>query len=249
VADDLLVELCEPDRIVAFTAYGAASPVGYRYGGKSQVASEQDAEGILALKPDLFLTNNIGPSANLSPLRSSGVEVFDLGEMRGLSTFLANARTIATLIGHPERGERFAASFARRFDHVAAGSDARLRKRGLYLSGYGGQLFGGTTGTSYHDVLVHAGLVDAAAGTFTNWPQYSAEQILTLDPDVLVTKPGMKDLLCRGSGLDGLKACANGAIIEVPAEIIDDPGALMLDAAELIHARMVAPRALAGAGP
>jgi iron complex transport system substrate-binding protein len=237
VADRLLIELCEPDRVVAFSAYGVGhSPWAHQYAGRSQITSLADLEGILALKPDLLLVNNYGSPAAVTRLREAGVAVFDLGEMRGLATLLANMRSVAALLGHPERGERFVTAFRRRFERVAAGLDPARRRRGLYLSIYGTKLFGATTGTSHHDVLVHAGLIDAAAKVYDHWPQYTPEQVLALDPEVIVTKPGMALLVCRSAGLDRLRVCKHGAIVEVPGEILDDPGPPILDAAEWLFA-------------
>jgi iron complex transport system substrate-binding protein len=238
VADALLLELADSDSVYAMSAYGAAHlPYAYRYAGKALVQNERDTEGIIALKPDLFLFHSFGSPADVALVRSAGVAAFDLGEMHGVASFLANARTVATLLGHPERGEAFVAAFQRRFDHVAAGLDAGRRRRGIYLSVYGNHLYGGAQGTSYHDVLEHAGLIDAAVG-YVNWPQYSPEQVLALDPDIIVTKAGMKSLVCRVAGLDRLKACRTDGIIEVAPDVIDDPGLLMLDAAEEINAQV-----------
>jgi iron complex transport system substrate-binding protein len=249
VGDPLLVALSEPERVVAFSSWEADhSPVAWQYGGKAILRSADDVEGILALKPDLVLVNNLGPPAELAPLRAAGVEVFDLGQMRGLRTLLSNARTIATLLGHPERGEQFAESFVHRFDGIATDVAPESRRRAIYLSVYGSQLLGGTAGTSFHDVLVHAGLVDLAAEHYSDWPQYSTEKVLTMNPDVIVTHPGMKDALCRGAGLGPTSACQHGAVVEISADLLDDPGVLMLEAADAVHAAVYGKKPLAQSG-
>lgn len=238
VADALLLELCEPDRILALSAYGAKHlPDRFRYAGHALLEKPRDAEAILALKPDLFLFHSFGAPEHAATLRENGVATFDLGEMRGIDTFLANARVVAALIGQPERGEQFAQAFRRRMDHIAAGLDPSRRRRGLYLSIYGTEIFGGAAGTSYHDVVEHAGLIDAAGG-LQNWPQYSPERILQLNPDVIVTKPGMGAQICQMAGLAQLTACVTHAIVEVDSDVIDDPGLHMLDAAEQIYDRV-----------
>jgi iron complex transport system substrate-binding protein len=237
VADRLLVELCEPDRIVAFTGYGAAhSFFGYQYAGRARVPGNDGIEALVALEPDLFITNSLGDTARLARIREAGIQVFDLGEMRGLESLLASAQAVAILVGHPERGTRFVEGFSRRFDHIAAGIRPDERRRGIYLSLYGNQIFGGSTGTSYHDVLTHAGLIDAAAGHFANWPQYSPEQILILDPEVIVTKPGMRGAICERAPFQKLRACHDGLVVEISGELLDDPGPTMQEAAEQIVA-------------
>lgn len=244
LADRLLVELCEPDRIVAFTAYGAEhSPLAYQYAGKALLKSGTDVEEVLALKPDLFVTNSFGTPAKMARLREAGIEVFDLGEAHGLDSLLEDARKVGQLVGHPERGERYAQAFARRFQQVAAAVPADQRRTAIYLSVYGNQLFGGALGSSYHDILVHAGLIDAAAVRFGNWPKYSPEQVLELDPEVIVSKRGMKQAICERPSFERLRACTSGTIVEVDSELMDDPGPAMLDVAETVFASVYgAPR-------
>jgi iron complex transport system substrate-binding protein len=106
----------------------------------------------------------------------------------------------------------------------------------MYLGTHGGQLFGGTRGTSYHDVLVHGGLVDAAAERYEGWPALTSEQVLELDPELLVTAEGKADELCHIPGLERLRPCrGEGRIVEVPAAVLIDPGTPMLEAAEAVR--------------
>ncbi|WP_437339172.1 ABC transporter substrate-binding protein [Sorangium sp. So ce394] len=245
VADALLLELCEPDRIVALTGYGARrSPRGYRYAGKALLEDIADIEALLALRPDLVLLNGYGDPRRIARLREAGLTVYDLGPMRGLATLLPNVREVAALVGHPERGRWLATALAEGMASVAADIEPPRRRRGMYVSGYGGRLFGGTAGTSYHDVLVSAGLSDAAAGAHCDWPEYTAEEVLALDPDVLVTNAGMRATLCGQAGLDRLRACsAAGGVVELDDALLGDPGPAMVDAARAVR------RAVYGAPP
>jgi iron complex transport system substrate-binding protein len=235
LTDRLLVALGEPDRVLAFSRAGADTPWAYQYAGKPTVEGLGALEPLIALHPDLVLMNSFGASGRVAKVRDAGIEVFDFGEMRGLATLGASAEDLATLLGHPERGVRFAQSLTRRMNAVAAGLGARRRWKALYLASFGNSLYGGTIGTSYHDVLVAAGLQDVAAERFRDWPSYSSEQLIALAPERLVTKDGMGALICRHPGLEGLPACRRPEwVIELPAALIDEPGPAMLDAAELL---------------
>lgn len=240
LTDRLLIELAEPDRVLAFSATGAnSSPWAYQLAGKATVDALGPIEAVIALKPDLFLMNSFTAGGRVAKLRAAGIEVFDLGQLRGLATVLPMAETLADLLGHPERGQQFALSLERRMRSVAAGLPAQTpRRRALYLAIIGPRIFGGSTGTSYHDVITHAGLVDAAAGHFADWPGFSSEQILELAPDIIVTKDGMGPALCAYPGMGRLTACRSpGGVIELPAGLLDEPGPAMLDAAEALFAR------------
>jgi iron complex transport system substrate-binding protein len=236
VADEVLLEICEPDRVAAFagtSARGAAR--GFRYAGKPTIEHLDDLERILSLHPDLVLVNGIGDPRPVARLREAGLVVFDLGEMRGLSTLIPEIRELAEVLGHPERGEWFATGLVQRMSAIAADVPASDKPRAIHLSVYGDSLFGGALGTSYHDVLVAAGLVDAASA-YRGWPQYTAEQVLMMDPDVIVTNMGMRERLCAHAGLAGLRACKGPrGVVEVDADLLGDPGPAMVDAARWVR--------------
>ena len=110
----------------------------------------------------------------------------------------------------------------------------------MYPSVYNGVLYGGTVGSSYHDVLQAAGFADAAAGAFP-WSSLAAavsEWLLRKQPEVLVTTDRSLPALQALPGMAQLAAFQNPqGILTAPAELLGDPGLLMLDAAEVLHQR------------
>jgi iron complex transport system substrate-binding protein len=237
IADRVLADLCEPDRIVAFTRYAAQTASAHRYAGKPAIGARDDVERVLALAPELLFVNDLIDPHYVARLREHGVQVFDLGPMRGLSTLLPNIRAIGMLIGAPERAARYADTLQARLRQVARAERGKPRPRALYLGIYGDKLFGAAADTSYHDVIEYAGLADAAgAAGLTGWPELTSERVLVLDPDLLITRAGMAGTLCRHPGLDQLRPCrAGGHMVELPGALLDDPGPAMLDAAEALH--------------
>jgi len=237
VVDSLLLALADPTRVAAYTHYGStASPYAYRLAGKPTAES---IEEILSLRPDLVLLHAHGRPDKVARLREAGVAVFDLGEMKGISTLLPNIRTVARLLGHPDRGEQLARSFQRRMHSIASHIPQAERPQALYLSVQPSAFFGGTIGSSYHDVLIAAGLRDVAGTLYTGWPKYSTEHLLELDPEIVVTHLGMGADLCRRSGLEQLRACTRaGRIVEVDPFLIGDPSLYMLEAASTIFERV-----------
>lgn len=233
VTDRLLLSLCEPDRILAFSSTSAReSPWAHQFAGKAAVEGLGALEPLIALKPDLVLMSRYGGPGRVAKLRAAGIEVFDLGELRGLATLVPIAHWTGELVGHPERAATLMATFQRRLKGVAASLGNRPRRTALYVAAIGPTLIGGTRGTSYHDVLEAAGLVDVAAARFKDWPQLSAEQIMSLRPELLVTKEGMGNALCLYPGLERLSACTPGHVLELPSGMIEDPGLTMLETAE-----------------
>jgi iron complex transport system substrate-binding protein len=236
LSDRLLADLAEPERILAFDAGSSRhSPWRWRFSGKPAVDAFGRIEPIIALRPDLVLMHVFGSDGRIQRLLDAGIEVFNLGDLRGLETFLPTAEVIGELLGDAERGRRYARSFRTRLERVAAPLGSRPRRRALYLWSLSGNLYGGTRHTNFHDVLTHAGLVDVAADHYSGWPQYRAEQVIALDPEIIVTKDGLAEVVCGHPGLRQLAACRSpGRVLTVPEGLIEEPGAAMLDAAELL---------------
>jgi len=234
LADGLLLALCEPDRIIAFTQPSREhEPIGYRYSGKPTLRGPGELEALLALGPDLVLASGVVAGRDrIARMRDAGLTVFDLGEMRGLASLLPNVVTIATLLGRAQTGRELAARFEQRMRRLAAAVPERERPRGLYVSLFGDVLYGGTYGSSYHDVLTAAGVKDAAAERYEGWPRYTPEMLLALDPELIVTHHGMARSLCAHPGLEQLSACREQRIVELDGALLGDPGLAMLEAAE-----------------
>jgi iron complex transport system substrate-binding protein len=239
LSDRLLADLAEPDRVVGFSSSSARqSAWPWRFSGKPAIDGFGRLEPIIALRPDLVLMNVFGSDGRIDRLLDAGIEVFNLGELHGLRTFLPTAEVVGELLGDGERGRRYARAFRQRIERVAAPLGDRPRRRALYLWALSGQLYGGTRDTNFHDILTHAGLIDVAAETHSGWPEYRAEQIVALDPELIVTKDGLAEIVCAHPGLTRLAACQTaGRVLTLPEGLLEEPGAAMLDAAELLFSR------------
>ncbi|MCP4447543.1 MAG: ABC transporter substrate-binding protein [Myxococcales bacterium] len=238
VARSILGELSEKERIVGVISAGLKdAPDAHRFSGIEQFVGMNETERLLSLSPDLILVSSLSSIPHAERLRSSGIAVFTLGDMRGVESFLRDVRQISVLLGSHSGGERLASVYGRRMRSIANMTPKSVRKEAIYLSAYSTQMFGGTVGTSYHDILHYAGLVDVAADDFSGWPQYTAEHVLSMDPEIIVSPEGVPEFVCKTGALARLRACADGraGFIELPSSWLEDPGLIMLDVAESIH--------------
>ncbi len=243
VADRLLLELAEPAQVLAALDSSRATAWGYRIAAPQTLSDPTSPERLLAIQPDLVVLSDVGQAIKIQRLRELGLSVFVLGPMRGRALLLPQIRALAALLQVPERGEALVSAFERRSVAVAHSIPFEKRRSALYVSSYGEKLFGGTTGTSYSDVLEMAGLRDVARGKFEGWPQYSPEHILGMDPDVIVTTPDSAKNLCGQGGLEKLRACNSpGSLVAVSEGLLGDPGLAMLDAAEGLFAAVYGSR-------
>lgn len=239
VSDAALAALCEPQRVLAISAW-STGPVARQWSGKPRLAGLDDLEAIIALHPDLVLVSTSDASGGtgteaerLARLRAAGVRVETLGPMRGLATYAGDLAHIGDLLGRGDEARLIGKRFGERLSRIA--DPTAVRPRALYVAAFSGTLFGGTTGTSYHDVLLAAGCTDAAATDYAGWPQFSVEQVITLAPEVIVTKRGMGDAL---RALPGMTALRQTRIIEITGDLLEDPGPRLLEAAEELHAAL-----------
>ena len=238
LADTLLLALTEPERIDALSSYGREhSEAPHLYGARFPIVSLDQLEILIERRVDLIVMNDMRSEARLARARESGIQLFNLGEMRGLSTLLPNIAAVAALVGAPERGRAYADKLVRRMKMVSADIPIARRKHALYVSAYANQLLGGAVGTSYHDVLVHAGLIDVTDGEYSGWPQYDPEQLVALDPELIIANEGTAKGLCLVGGLQQLRACQHGGagVLSRPTALLGDPGPRMLEAAEALR--------------
>lgn len=236
LADPLLLALVAPDSIVAFSGRAPQARDAWRYAGKASLDPTRRVEQLLELRPDLVLVNSLGEHTWIDQLRRSGINVFDLGPMWGVETFTRNVLSVGWLVGRPEAARALAAQFRSRLAAIARHVPEAARRSALYLGVHGNQLYGGTRGSSYHDVLGYAGLNDVAANAYEGWPTYDPETLLGFDPELIVTGTGMRAPLCQRAELGRLRACGpHGDVIEIAPDVLQDAGFGMLEAAELVH--------------
>lgn len=234
-SDALLAELCERDRLAGVSIYHRGA-VALRLAGLPRFAGLDDLEAVIALAPDLVLVSSAADQVDrIARLRQAGLIVCNLGPQCGVASLVPNARLIGALIGADERAQRFIATFTHRLGQVAATLPTdRPRRRALYLGVYGRELYGGTLGSSYHDVLTAAGLVDVAAEHHHGWPKFSLEDVIALDPEVIVLTPGSAAALRAMPGIEAIRALRDDHLLILDDALLEDSGPALLDAAEAL---------------
>lgn len=237
IADQVLIAIIEPHRVLAVSAHTLRTQQARVYKTKVGVEHARDVETIIELRPDIVFINNFVDRRQVQRLKDAGLNVFDMGEMRGLETLLPNIRQLSAVLGKPDRGKALADDFVAKLQAVSGDIAQQDRRRGLYVGIHGDRLYGGTAGTSFHDVLVAGGLIDMAeeAG-FHGWPAFTNEQLLSLDPPWVITNPGTERSLCRHPGFQSLSACRTGQVRSIETQLLTDPGLGILSAAEAVRA-------------
>lgn len=238
ISDQVLLELVAPERLVAVTGYVKEThPESWRFGDRPAVQSSDQLEAVLSLDPDLVIISRFANEAYMERLREVGIHVFDLGEMLGAETTRANIRALGALLQVPEAAERLEKELVRQLWALENAVPAEEHVPGMYLAVYGDHLSGGTAGTSYADVLRYGGVLDLAAEQgFQGWPQYDPEELMAIDPPLIVTSEGMGKAIRGHSLLKDLRACGpEGRILELPRAYLGDAGLGLIEAAGRIQ--------------
>lgn len=232
LADQVLAEIANPEQVIAISARTTEGPAQWRLGTLPRIESLENIEQIISLRPQRLIVSSLSAARPVARLRESGIDVIDLGEMRGMDTLRPDILAVADAIEEHERGAVLADRIEREFANRRTASVPRIE--GLFVGTYAGRMFGGAARTSYHDVLDAAGIDDIAARSgHEGWPEYSAEQLLVMDPDWLVSPTD--DPVCELQNVQALRACAEGHVLRVDADLLGDPGLRMLDAANALR--------------
>jgi iron complex transport system substrate-binding protein len=152
-------------------------------------------EAVAAAGADLLVLNDLTAIAgdsggvSLDDVRAAGTNVFVLGDYCGfdspapttIDVVLQDIRDLGAIFGVPERAEQLVAETEDRLAAAANGNGLST----AFVQVYDGTLYA-LSGTSYAAVLDAVGLTNSFADLDGNFSEISAEEVLTLTPDVII---------------------------------------------------------------
>lgn len=183
--DAMLVELVAADRIAAVSHYsqdpGATSmslDVARRFR-----ATAGTAEEVIALKPDLVVTDTFTPAASRAAYRRAGLNVLELGWPASIADSEQQVRTVAHAVGADARGKAIVDRIetALRLPIPPGPSPRAL----LYLSG---NLVNGP-GTMLDEMMKRVGMMNAAANYGLAYSGSITTESLAGSPPDLILMP------------------------------------------------------------
>jgi len=208
---------------------------------------EPDVEAILELRPDLVVGSTSGASPRLAERLGA----------RGIATWFASAdsmRAIDDLLlglgersGHASDARRFVAELDARERAIAQAVASEAHPRVLMVVGAGPIVAVGPK--SFADELLRdAGAVNAVAAG-PAWPKLGFEQIVELDPDVVIDSSSGPDGPSRvtrdAPGWSGVRAVREGHVIPLNDSRVLRPGPRIGEGlallAHLLHPNVTTP--------
>jgi iron complex transport system substrate-binding protein len=244
---EILFALGAEDRIVAVDQWSDHPPAAK---AKPRIPPfSPSLEQIVKLRPDLILAAH-GSAEPVLPLARQGVKILVLAP-RTLDDIYRNILLIGRLVGAEERAQGLVDGMRRRVAEVLAKVRGAPRPRVFveldgsdpnrpYTAGRG----------SFVDLLVRlAGGANVAASSRTAWPQFSLEELLKTDPDMIIlaheliaTRRQTAQTVARRAGWHHLRAVREGAIHPIDGELLSRPGPRIVEGLEWLARRFHADR-------
>lgn len=186
------------------------------------------AEGILSLRPDVLLgSEEMGPPAVLTQLREAGVEVIVLSAQANLPTLYENIGAVGQRFSRGAQAEHLVSELKAQ---VAALPQAPAeRPHALFLLSHSaGSLLVGGAGTAGDSLIELGGMHNPVAGQFSQYRSLSAEALLQLRPEWLITTSQSIDQAGGSAALLALQP----ALAKTPAgqkgQLVSVDGALLV---------------------
>lgn len=197
-----------------------------------------DLEKIIALQPDLCLAIKDGnPKHIVDKIVSLGIPVYVI-DPRSLDHTMDTITRIGSLVNEEEAAAGLVADLQSRIARVqtvAKGTDYRPR---VFFQIDAEPLVSAGNKTFIHELIELAGGLNTAAGK-DPYPRYSWEDILVLQPDIVLISSmagglGPDELVKTWKQWEQLSAVVNKQIFVVDADLFDRPTPRLVDGLELI---------------
>ena len=244
--DEMLFALVDASRVVAVTSLASdptSSFVAGQVGGLPGLSA--NAEQVIALKPDLVFAASYTQAGVISQLTSAGIPVVEFTTFCSLANVEAHVQTMGRILNAPAAATQLVAQMSSEVAKVRAAVAGQRRPRVVFYSD--GYLYG--TGTTIDEVIADAGGTDAAAAAgFNQWTQVGPEEIVKLNPDVILTDGATSDDADQGGAAKailtdpvyrGVKAVRSGQVWELSPRADSDVGQYMAwdvqDVAAVLH--------------
>lgn len=205
-------------------------------------AQDMDAELILSLAPDLVLVTDYHHNNHediLGQFEEAGIDVIVISGPESFEGAFDSMRLIGEVTGKSEEADNLIADMEERLAALTeATSDIPEdeRKTVWVEVGPSPDIFTTGTGTFMHEMLESIHAINAAED-HEGWVSLTEEEIVTLNPDVIITTYGfyVEDPLEEVTSRDGweeVPAVANGEIHDVDSDKVTRPGPRLIEGVE-----------------
>ncbi|MDB5084980.1 MAG: periplasmic binding protein [Bacilli bacterium] len=180
-----------------------------------------NAEQILAVNPDLVLVATYTEPGVVDQMRQANLPVYEFANFDSIASIAKHIQVVGQLVGEPTKAKAMVDSMETTLQKIKTAVNGQKQMSVLDYNPAYGSVAGKNTTTD--DQITHAGAINAAAAAGINgWPTVTKEQIVSMNPDVMIVAQGGgdKDKLLADPALQTVNAIKNKKIIEVkPADL------------------------------
>ncbi len=197
-----------------------------------------DLERILRLKPDLCLAVKDGnPKDTVLRLADFGIPVYVL-DPHDLRSVIGALTEMGGLLHARKKARELTRAMNARIDHVKAFTRNIRKRPRVFLQIGVSPIVSAGKGSFLHELLESAGAVNLAGGG-SAYPRYSREQILALNPDILIITSMTRGLVFEDvkkewESWPDLEAVREKRVYIIDSDILDRPTPRMVDGLECL---------------
>lgn len=197
-----------------------------------------DLERILRLKPDLCLAVKDGnPKETVDRLSKLGVPVYVL-DPHDLNSVIRAVSEVGKLLGAEKKAGLLTGDMRARIARVRAYTKAVRRRPRVFFQIGVDPIVSAGKGSFLHELIELSGAVNLARGPVT-YPRYSREQVLGLNPDILIITSMTRgqvfaDVKKGWESWPDLEAVRKKRIYILDSDILDRPTPRMVQGLELL---------------
>jgi iron complex transport system substrate-binding protein len=143
---------------------------------------QANAEQILAAKPDLVLTASYTNQGVINQIEQAHIPVYEFNDFNSISDIERNIEVIGRLVGNEAGAQNLVHSMQEKIQAVEKAVKDEKKLKVLDYSSFG---YAAGTSTTVNDIIVDAGGINAAA-QLQGWQKITDEEIVKLNPDVII---------------------------------------------------------------
>jgi|CZCB01.1.fsa_nt_gi iron complex transport system substrate-binding protein len=196
-----------------------------------------DMEKILALEPDLVLADDSSALLDqLYFLDDAGIP-YVLIDPDGMEEVTGCIMEVARVVGALEEGEKITEEIRKGIEEIQkkAAAVPEDEKPQVIILIDTETFFTVGSGEYLSDLVTAAGGINAAAELGSSYFELSEENILDIDPDVIICTWYRRDELLARDSWQNMKAVKNGRIYDVTPDLVSRPGPRIVQGLEEIY--------------
>lgn len=191
-----------------------------------------DYEKILSIKPDIvFMVGFEGSNVHYDKLKQLGLNVY-LFKINNFEDVKTNFQKIAAIYNKENFASETIQQWNSRLEKIEKAPKQHLR--GLFLVSSFPPI-AASDSTFINDILRYAGIQNICKYTKTQYPMYSQEEILRMNPEIIFTRDKKEDIISTYNSWLSLAAFKNNKVYFYDENIYHRPGPRFVDAVEMLY--------------